>query len=173
MSMMKPRYASRLISRPPAIFCGGATDSSWIRCRIGMAAVTSGWVIWVAIVSPQRARSEPAYQFSAVVGRRHGSGQLHAALPLGNGFDLNEVRRHNLYPVLTAPTETAFSERVELVKRADRSARAAGPRIFPVQALYADNLRYVMVATSEGVLTLRGTGSGFVSGAAFTSFSLP
>src|ERR1035441_7115164 len=36
-------------------------------------------------------------------------------------FDLSEASRHNLYPVLTAPTETAFSERVELVKRADRS----------------------------------------------------
>ncbi len=39
-------------------------------------------------------------------------------------FDLNEGARHNLYPVLTAPTETAFAERVELVKRADRAARA-------------------------------------------------
>ena len=38
-------------------------------------------------------------------------------------FDLSEGARHNLYPVLTAPTETAFSERVELVKRADRAAR--------------------------------------------------
>src|SRR4249919_3602644 len=38
-------------------------------------------------------------------------------------FDLNEGVRHNLYPVLIAPTETAFSERVELVKRADRAAR--------------------------------------------------
>src|ERR1022692_1948327 len=66
-------------------------------------------------------------------------------------FDLSEASRHNLYPVLTAPTETAFSERVELVKRADRSARAYDPRIFQVQAVYADNLRYVMVATSEGV----------------------
>ena len=28
-------------------------------------------------------------------------------------FDLNEGTRHNLYPVLTAPTETAFAERVE------------------------------------------------------------
>ena len=28
------------------------------------------------------------------------------------------------------------------------------PRIFQVQASYADNLRHVMVATSEGVLTL-------------------
>src|SRR5438045_274281 len=34
-------------------------------------------------------------------------------------FDLNEGRRHNLYPVLTAPTETAFAERVQLVKRAE------------------------------------------------------
>ena len=69
-------------------------------------------------------------------------------------FDLNEGRRHNLYPVLTAPTETAFAERVELVKRADRAARAYDPRIFQVQAVYADNLRQVMVATSDGVLTL-------------------
>jgi TldD protein len=68
-------------------------------------------------------------------------------------FDLSESARHNLYPVLTAPTETAFSERVELVKRADRAARAYDSRIFQVQASYADNLRHVMVATSEGVLT--------------------
>src|SRR5690349_9506378 len=69
-------------------------------------------------------------------------------------FDLNEGARHNLYPVLTAPTETAFAERVQLVKRADSAARAYDPRIFQVQAAYADNLRHVMVATSEGVLTL-------------------
>src|SRR5450432_491602 len=69
-------------------------------------------------------------------------------------FDLNEGVKHNLYPVLTSPTETAFAERVSLVKRADRAARAYDPRIFQVQAVYADNLRYVMVATSEGVLTL-------------------
>ena len=65
-------------------------------------------------------------------------------------FDLNEGRKHNLYPVLTAPTETAFAERVDLVKRADRAARAYDPRIFQVQAIYADNLRQVMVATSDG-----------------------
>src|SRR5271169_377266 len=67
---------------------------------------------------------------------------------------LSEGQPHNLYPVLIAPTETAFSERVELVKRADRAARAYDSRIFQVQAVYADNLRQVMVATSEGVLTL-------------------
>src|SRR3954447_24239718 len=68
--------------------------------------------------------------------------------------DLNEGRRHNLYPVLTAPTETAFADRVDLVKRADRAARAFDPRIFQVQAVYADNLRQVLVATSEGRLSV-------------------
>src|SRR5439155_13717676 len=67
---------------------------------------------------------------------------------------LQEGPRRNLYPVLTAPTETAFAERVQLVKRADSAARAYDPRIFQVQAAYADNLRHVMVATSEGVLTI-------------------
>jgi len=66
---------------------------------------------------------------------------------------LNEGGRRNLYPVLTAPTETAFAERVELVKRADRAARAYDSRIFQAQASYADNLRQVLVATSDGVLS--------------------
>ena len=66
---------------------------------------------------------------------------------------LNETGRRNLYPVLTAPTETAFAERVELVKRADHAARAYDPRIFQVQASYADNLRQVLVATSDGILS--------------------
>jgi TldD protein len=66
---------------------------------------------------------------------------------------LNEGPRRNLYPVGTAPTETAFSERVELVKRADRAARAYDARIFQVQASYADSLRQVMVASSDGVLS--------------------
>ena len=68
-------------------------------------------------------------------------------------FGLDEGRKHNLYPVLIAPTETAFAERVDLVKRADRAARAYDPRIFQVQATYADSLRQVLVATSDGSLS--------------------
>jgi TldD protein len=68
-------------------------------------------------------------------------------------ISLQEGRGHNLYPVVTAPTETAFLERVDLVQRADRTARAYDARIFQVQAAYADNLRHVMVATSDGSLT--------------------
>ena len=66
---------------------------------------------------------------------------------------LEEGRKRNLYPVLTAPHETAFLERIELIKRADAAARAYDPRIFQVQATYADSLRQVMVATSTGVLS--------------------
>jgi TldD protein len=69
-------------------------------------------------------------------------------------FDLNEGRGHNLYPVITAPTETAFTDRVALVKRADKAARAFDSRVFQVQAVYADNLRQVMVATTDGRLTV-------------------
>ncbi|PYT32033.1 MAG: metalloprotease TldD [Acidobacteria bacterium] len=66
---------------------------------------------------------------------------------------LREGQSRNLYPVLTAPNETAFTERVDLVKRADAAARGYDARIFQVQATYADSLRHVMVATSEGVLS--------------------
>jgi TldD protein len=65
----------------------------------------------------------------------------------------NGARRHDLYPVATAPSETSLAERVELVKRADRAARAADRRVFQVQASYIDNLRHVLVATSDGVLS--------------------
>ncbi|HXI44287.1 MAG TPA: metalloprotease TldD [Bryobacteraceae bacterium] len=66
---------------------------------------------------------------------------------------LEEGQQRNLYPVLTSPHETAFTERVKLVKRADDAARGYDPRIFQVQATYADSLRHVMIATSAGVLS--------------------
>ena len=65
---------------------------------------------------------------------------------------LHEGPKRNLYPVLTAPGETAFRERVELAQRADRAARAYDARIFQVNVTYADNVREVLVATSDGVL---------------------
>jgi TldD protein len=65
---------------------------------------------------------------------------------------LEEGTKRDLYPVVTAPSETSLTERVDLVKRADRAARAADSRVFQVQASYIDNLKHVLVATSEGVL---------------------
>src|SRR5207248_9354861 len=65
---------------------------------------------------------------------------------------LEEGAKRNLYPVLTAPGETAFRERVDLAQRADRAARAYDHRVFQVQVTYADNLREVLVATRDVVL---------------------
>src|SRR6202453_164434 len=67
------------------------------------------------------------------------------------GFE--EARQHNLYPMLSAPHETGLAERVELIKRAALAARAYDARVFQVQATYADSLRNVLVATSEGRLS--------------------
>src|SRR5260370_34134193 len=66
---------------------------------------------------------------------------------------LEETGKRNLYPVITAPSDTSLMERVELVKRADRAARAADSRVFQAQASYVDNLRHVLVANSDGDLS--------------------
>ena len=63
------------------------------------------------------------------------------------------AKPHDLYPVLIAPAETELAARVDLVKRADRAARAYDSRVFQVQAVYADNLRHVLVASSDGALS--------------------
>src|SRR5579859_5513236 len=68
-----------------------------------------------------------------------------------SGFE--QARPHDLYPMLRAPNEMGLEERVDLVKRADVAARAYDSRVFQVQATYADSLRNVLVATSEGKLS--------------------
>jgi len=67
--------------------------------------------------------------------------------------DLKNAVKRDLYPVLKAPTEAGLDERVALIKRADAAARAYDPRVFQVMASYADQLRYVMVANSDGVIS--------------------
>lgn len=65
---------------------------------------------------------------------------------------LKEKPRRDLYPVVTPASDTPLADRVELLRRADRAARAYDPRIFDVQATYVDTIRHVLVATSEGTL---------------------
>jgi TldD protein len=66
---------------------------------------------------------------------------------------LMEGVRRDLYPVDIPASERSLAERVALLRRADEAARAADPRVFQVQASYADSLRHVLVATSDGRLT--------------------
>jgi len=67
--------------------------------------------------------------------------------------DLRPAATHRLYEIPVAPTETPFRQRASLVERADLAARAYDPRVFQVQATYADSLRHVMVAASDGAVS--------------------
>ena len=62
-----------------------------------------------------------------------------------------EVKRSALYSV--AGDDPGLAERVDLVLRADRAARAADQRVFQVQASYVDSVRQVLVVTSEGAVS--------------------
>src|SRR5690349_20805156 len=119
-------------------------------------SATQGVSLGVGVRVIEGERTGYAYSDDLAPEKIRKAARVAACIAAGPGkpgkFGLNEGRKHNLYPVLTAPTETEFPQRVDLVKRADRAARAADPRIFQVQAMYADNLRHVLVATSDGVL---------------------
>jgi TldD protein len=67
------------------------------------------------------------------------------------GFE--EAHKHDLYPMLVTPHDTELTTRVDLVKRADISARAYDSRVFQVQASYADSVREILVASSDGHLS--------------------
>jgi TldD protein len=66
------------------------------------------------------------------------------------GFE--QSLKHNLYPMVTSPHEVSLAERVDLVKRADTAARAYDSRVFQVIASYADSVREILMASSDGRL---------------------
>jgi len=66
--------------------------------------------------------------------------------------DLKEHRPQNLYPVAPAPAEADVADKLELVRRADVSARAYDPRIKEVRVGYADELRRILIVASDGTV---------------------
>ncbi|HAM02831.1 MAG TPA: TldD/PmbA family protein [Acidimicrobiaceae bacterium] len=60
------------------------------------------------------------------------------------------VPRHGTVEVL--PEDVAKAKKIELLTRADESARSAGSAVSQVSANYADSRRRVLVANSDGVL---------------------
>ncbi|HMG33904.1 MAG TPA: metalloprotease TldD [Blastocatellia bacterium] len=59
----------------------------------------------------------------------------------------------NLYPVDTLVSGLELGKKIDLITRGDRIARAYDRRIREVQASVHDEVKYIMVATSEGRLT--------------------
>src|SRR5213595_1698361 len=64
------------------------------------------------------------------------------------GFQEQPAR--SLYPVTLPSVDAEITAKVELVMRADKSARAYDPRIQEVRASYADELRNILVVASDG-----------------------
>ena len=57
---------------------------------------------------------------------------------------------HNFYPVALPPTDRDLAEKLDLVGRADRAARAYDARIAQVRVTYGDQIRHVLIAGSDG-----------------------
>ena len=66
------------------------------------------------------------------------------------GFQQKPAR--SLYPVTLPSVDAEITAKVELVMRADTAARAYDPRIKEVRASYADELRNILVVTSDGTI---------------------
>ena len=60
------------------------------------------------------------------------------------------VPPHNFYPVAHPSTDRDLADKLDLLARADRAARAYDPRIREVRAAYGDQVRHVQVAGSDG-----------------------
>jgi TldD protein len=119
-------------------------------------SATEGVSLGVGVRVIAGERTGYAYSDDLSPGKIRHAAQVAALIASGparvDKTSIQEGQRRNLYPVVTAPGETAFADRVALAVRADAAARAWDPRIFQVQVMYADNLKHVMVATSDGVL---------------------
>lgn len=58
----------------------------------------------------------------------------------------------NLYPVETPVSSVELARKIDLLRKADQVARAYDRRIREVQSTVADEIKYVMIATSDGRL---------------------
>lgn len=61
-----------------------------------------------------------------------------------------ETHAPSLYPVPAADADIDITARLDLLRRADRTARSADSRITQVRAGYAEELRRILIAASDG-----------------------
>jgi TldD protein len=75
----------------------------------------------------------------------------------GEGLDIIGVNatpnRMNLYPVEAPVSSVELNRKIELIRRGDQSARSFDRRIREVQSSISDEIKYVMIASSDGRLT--------------------
>ncbi len=64
-----------------------------------------------------------------------------------------DAKGPRLYAAPAADLDPALSDKLDLLTRADRAARAYDPRITEVRASYADEVRHILVAASDGTFS--------------------
>lgn len=69
---------------------------------------------------------------------------------MGIEFSLEEMKVGNLHPVKILPSEVSIEDKVDLLKRADKAARAYSDEINQVSARYLDYVQNVWIANTEG-----------------------
>ncbi len=69
---------------------------------------------------------------------------------VGLRASLRDQSRPRLYPSPAAELDPGLSAKLALVLRADTAARAYDPRISEVRASYGDEIKYILVAASDG-----------------------
>ncbi len=57
---------------------------------------------------------------------------------------------HDFYPVARPSTDRDLGDKLELVVRADKAARAYDPRVKQVRVTYGDQVRHVLISGSDG-----------------------
>jgi TldD protein len=70
------------------------------------------------------------------------------AKELMSGFRHTEA--DSLYPIAGATTDAEIAQKLALINRADKAARAYDPRITQVRAGFNDELRRILIAASDG-----------------------
>ncbi len=78
------------------------------------------------------------------------AGRIAAAGGGGGTVALEKLSTGNLYSVEQAPWDRPGADKVELLRKADRAARAYDPRIVRVEVGMGESLKDVLVVTSDG-----------------------
>jgi len=66
--------------------------------------------------------------------------------------EVRAVQVPSFYPVVLPSIETVPEDKLELLRRADRAARSFDPKIIKVQCSFAEELKEILVVTSNGKL---------------------
>ncbi|MEW6368663.1 MAG: metallopeptidase TldD-related protein [Acidobacteriota bacterium] len=67
--------------------------------------------------------------------------------------DVNPVEARDLYAAHRSSLTAPIAEKVRIVERADKAARAHDSRIIKVQIGFSDEVRFIQIATSDGLIT--------------------